>query len=279
MGQGGEEEVELLDALLSERGMFREVLLGRLRRRVGEEEVYYSAEPVEGPSVAVEHKNRVLGYLVSERVEAQKLAKWAGWMGRWMALERRMAELKHHALHDELTGAWNRRYFDQFLKTVLRRAHEQRFQVTLLLFDIDDFKVYNDRYGHAAGDEILAEAARLMQSFVRKQDVVARVGGDEFAVIFWDAEAPRRMDSEHPHSIRRAAKRFQKAIVEHRFPKLGDMAPGTLTISGGLASYPWDGQKPAELMRAADEMLLKSKQQGKNAIAFGPGALKMCNGE
>ncbi len=150
--------------------------------------------------------------------------------------------------------------------------------MTLLVFDIDDFKIYNDRYGHAAGDEILRETARLMQSFVREHDVVARIGGDEFAVIFWDAGERRRPNSAHPQSVRHAAERFQKAIYNHSFPKLAHEAPGTLTISGGLASFPWDGRSPEELLERADAMAMKSKRQGKNAITFGPGAQRACQG-
>ena len=105
---------------------------------------------------------------------------------------------------------------------------------------------------------------------------VARIGGDEFAVIFWDAEPPRRESSEHPHSVRTAAERFQKAVCQHRYPKLAEQAHGTLTISGGLASYPWDGQTPEQLIDLADEMLLESKKQGKNALTFGPGAMRAC---
>nr|MBX2850756.1 diguanylate cyclase [Phycisphaeraceae bacterium] len=68
------------------------------------------------------------------------------------------------------------------------------------------------------------------------------------------------------------AKRFQKAICEHRFPELGEEAVGRLTVSGGLAGFPWDGRTPEELIARADTMALKSKRQGKNAICFGPGA-------
>jgi len=72
------------------------------------------------------------------------------------------------------------------------------------------------------------------------------------------------------------AKRFQAAVCRHEFPKLLDEQPGTLTISGGLASYPWDGRTPTELLARADAMALRSKRQGKNAITLGPGALNRC---
>ena len=201
-----------------------------------------------------------------------QLQVWADWLARWLALESRFVRLRDLSMRDELTGAWNRRYFNRFLKRIVDRAAEDRQQVTLMIFDIDDFKHYNDAYGHPAGDEILREVAKLMMTSVREHDVVARIGGDEFAVIFWDAEQPRRPHSRHPDDVLNAAKRFQRAVVEHRFPKLLDKAAGNLTISGGLAGFPWDGRTPEELLEFADAMALRSKHQGKNAITVGPGA-------
>lgn len=269
-----------IERLLSERGTVRDVMLEDLRRRL-DAEATWAAEPAldAASCVPVIHGEQTFGYLVSEAVDNQSLSAEADRLGRWLALEARLDELKHVAMHDELTGVWNRRYFDRFLESVLRRAREQRFRVTLMLFDIDDFKHYNDEYGHAAGDDILREAARLMTSVVRRHDVVARIGGDEFAVIFWDADPPRKQRSHHPASVRKAASRFRQAICDHRFPKLADLAPDTLTVSGGLASYPWDGQTPEALTAIADDMLLRSKRQGKNVLTFGPGAIRLCHGE
>lgn len=268
---------QLIAQLLAERGSVAETVVQILRRRVGPH-VSWAAEPdLDAMAcVPVTYEEHSLGYLISDAASDRELIVHADWAAKWMAMEQRLIELKRQAMRDELTGAWNRRYFHRFLESILRRAREQQFRVTVMIFDIDDFKHYNDKYGHAAGDEILSEAARLMQTVVRRHDVVARIGGDEFAVIFWDADAPRKADSKHPHSVRRAAERFQKAICDHKFPKLADLAPGTLTISGGLASYPWDGQRGEELIKIADDMLLQSKRQGKNAIIFGPGALRDC---
>jgi diguanylate cyclase (GGDEF)-like protein len=270
-------ELSLLQSLLSERGSLREQVVAELRKRFGED-LHWTAEPDldAGNCLPISQTSSHFGCLLSDSLDSSQLAAAATWAGHWLAVEQRILDLKHEANHDDLTDAWNRRYFDRFLEGIVQRAREQRFRVTLLLFDIDDFKRYNDEYGHPAGDEILREAARLMQTVVRRHDVVARIGGDEFGVIFWDAEAPRRDRSEHPRTARRAASRFQKAICDHKFPKLGDCAPGTLSISGGLASYPWDGQTPEELMKMADDALLESKCQGKNAITLGPGALREC---
>ena len=233
--------------------------------------------PADRVAVAVKSRGTVFGVLHAPAPAAKRdLEPWAQWLGRWMGLEQRLDKLWELAVHDELTGLWNRRYLDRFLRAILERARHERFQVTVLVFDIDNFKIYNDRYGHAAGDEILREAGRLMSAVVREHDVVARIGGDEFAVVFWDAEQPRRPHSEHPATIRRAAQRFQRAICRHQFPKLAEAAPGNLTISGGLASFPWDGQTPDQLLKRADEMALRSKRQGKNVITFGPDAMKTC---
>ncbi len=219
------------------------------------------------------------GRLVAPRgANADDLNRAADWLAHWLALDRRIGQLWDMALHDDLTGAWNRRYFDRFLHNAIERAARSRQYVTVLAFDIDNFKAYNDQFGHDAGDDILRETVRLLQSVIRKEDVVARIGGDEFAVVFWDPQGPRQSDSSHPTDVKTAAHRFQAAIDAHRFPKLGDDAPGKLTISGGLATFPWDGRTPRELVRAADQAALESKRQGKNAITFGPGADRVCNG-
>ncbi len=276
------DDLALVEKLLTRRAEMRDQAVRVIQRELKTSDVRWSAENVLDvrTCVPITYEQQQLGYLSSDECGLEELAEWGDWLARWLALEARITQLNHMALHDELTGVWNRRYFDKFLDSVVRRAKEQRFRVTVLIFDIDDFKQYNDQYGHAAGDAILRAAAKLMDSVVRKHDVVARIGGDEFGVIFWDGDKSRQDKDggtqEHPQSIPRIAARFQKAICSHKFPQLADLAPGTLTISGGLASYPWDGQTPDELVKLADKMLLKSKAQGKNAITFGPGAMKVC---
>jgi diguanylate cyclase (GGDEF)-like protein len=187
-------------------------------------------------------------------------------LGALAAQGRRTEALHRLAITDHLTGAYNRRYFYHFTDQLLKRAKAERFRVTVLLFDIDDFKHYNDTYGHGVGDEILRETTRLMKQATREHDVVARIGGDEFAVLFWDAEPPRRPDSRHPQAAYELAGRFVDRLNKHEFSSLGPDARGVLTISGGLATFPWDGASCRELLRHADGALRQAKASGKNAI-------------
>ena len=173
---------------------------------------------------------------------------------------------------DDLTGAWNRRYFERFLQAAVERAQGQRHTLSVLVIDIDNFKYFNDRFGHAAGDEILKETVRLLKSVIRSGDRVCRIGGDELAVVFYEPSGPRESGSKPLESIEQITARFQKQIAEARFPKLGPQAPGKLTVSGGLATYPWDGRTVAELVAHADDLAMSTKRAGKNKITFGPHA-------
>lgn len=268
-------DVDLAEAVMRRDGSLMRLALRLLKEQSGLSDVSFSplgqAQGEARFAVDVSFEGTNFGSLTSDHGDVQALGSWAAWLARWVALERRQAELYEMAMQDKLTGIWNRRYFELFLERVLQHASHGRQQVTLLVFDIDDFKQYNDRFGHAAGDEILQSTAMLIQSLVRDHDVVARIGGDEFAVIFWDKGEPRHVGSQHPSNVIGIAKRFQKAITEHQFPELGEEAVGRLTVSGGLAGFPWDGRTPAELLAGADSMAMRSKQQGKNAICFGPG--------
>ncbi|MFP3937987.1 MAG: GGDEF domain-containing protein [Phycisphaerae bacterium] len=195
-----------------------------------------------------------------------KLAELAELMPAVTATARRAEALHRLAITDHLTGAYNRRYFYHLTDRILAQADGSDFRVTLLLWDIDDFKRYNDTYGYAAGDEILRETVQLIKRITRSHDIVARIGGDEFAVLFWDPEPPRRPDShpiETPHAL---ANRFRQAVANHSFRRLGPEQRGSLTISGGLAKFPRDGRTCRELLAAADRALKQGKFSGKNAI-------------
>jgi diguanylate cyclase (GGDEF)-like protein len=184
-----------------------------------------------------------------------------------------LEQLARLATEDELTGLKNRRYAREFLRQIIERGKNENMRLTLLVFDIDNFKHYNDVYGHAAGDDILRQAAILMRTCCRKHDVVARIGGDEFAAIFWDApkdtdleNGRRAAQGEHPKEIFFIAERFRKELNAAHLPSLGPEGKGVLTISGGLAGFPRDGSGVQELFEQADRGLLEAKRSGKNRI-------------
>ena len=179
---------------------------------------------------------------------------------------RRIESLHRLAITDHLTGAYNRRYFYHLTDQILARARLNNLRVTLLLYDIDDFKRYNDTYGYAAGDEILRETAKLVREVTRNHDIVARIGGDEFAVLFWDSGRPRNPQSHPVDNAYVLADRFRRAVGRHLFAALGPEAQGALSISGGLANFPTDGQTCRELLRSADAALKSAKRSGKNSI-------------
>ncbi len=190
-------------------------------------------------------------------------------------LMRRMEHLERLATTDDLTGLKNRRYIWEFARQILDRARRANGRVTILMFDIDNFKHYNDVYGHPTGDEILRQAAILMRCCCRSHDVVGRIGGDEFAVVFWDdphragGGVPRERRSaaaEHPPEAVTVAKRFQQALGKADLHLLGSKGEGVLTISGGLASFPRDGSTVQQLFDRADQALLEAKRSGKNRI-------------
>ena len=239
---------------------------------VGSESNVPPPAPGTGGYVAsVRDRGRTLAYLVGPLEAARTLDSAASWLGSVLGLRERQSQLKRAAFTDSLTGAWNRRSFERFLAATLDRARDLRRDASLLLFDIDNFKRFNDLYGHPAGDDILRETVRLLNSVIRPSDRVCRIGGDEFAVIFDDPQGPRDPRSRHPASIFEAARRFQRQIESARFPKLGAHAPGRLTISGGLATFPWDASDLTGLIARADALVLESKRLGKDAICIGPG--------
>jgi len=212
-------------------------------------------------------------------------------LGTLLYLAQRDAALRQLAIIDDLTGTHNRRYLEHFLREIIRQYQTVRTDLTLLLFDIDEFKYFNDTYGHLAGDEVLRETVKLIGRCCRKHDVVARMGGDEFAVLFWDSgqkreviikegtsaapdqqaaaaeqEETRKQVGKHPEIAVFLSNRILRMMRTKELPCLGPDARGVLTISGGLARFPTDGTTVEELLASADEALLSAKRSGKNRI-------------
>ncbi|MBG80641.1 MAG: hypothetical protein CMJ39_08045 [Phycisphaerae bacterium] len=269
--EGGLGDTDLVESLLFDPSTLRDRALHIIQQQTRFNELKLIERPITG-SAPVRFSGRSFGHLSARDCDADKLQPWANWLARWLSLEDAQSTLRQMAYRDELTGAWNRRYLNHFLNESIEKARRMRRQLTVMVFDIDDFKSYNDRFGHDAGDIILRETIRLLGSVIRNGDRVCRIGGDEFAVVFADLEAPRTTGSLHPDSVEHIARRFQSQIAQMRFPRLGLQAPGTLSISGGLASFPWDASDSKALVNIADQRALESKRRGKNFLTIGPGA-------
>lgn len=159
-------------------------------------------------------------------------------------------DVKHQAITDGLTGLFNRRSFESLLSRELQRADRHNRPFSLALVDVDDFKQFNDRYGHQAGDEALAALGEGIRKSIRSTDLAARYGGDEIVIIL-----PETPLEKAYHLF---AKRIKREIEqEFRMISLGRFI---LNVTVGISSYPEDGSTGRELVLAADRALLETKK-------------------
>ncbi len=164
------------------------------------------------------------------------------------------------ALLDGLTKVYNRRYFEELLRRELERATRYPQKFSLLMIDIDNFKKYNNNYGHLAGDSVLKGVANIIYYRSRKTDFVARYGGEEFALI-----APH-MDKEGASVL---AARMVDFVAEEKFV-LKKSIMTKVTVSIGVATFKDDATTREKLIQTADEALYQAKKLGKNrACLFG----------
>lgn len=152
--------------------------------------------------------------------------------------------LERLVVTDSLTGVFNRRYLFDRLNAEVARARRYNLPVSVIMLDIDDFKTYNDRHGHLAGDVLLQTIAKTIRGALRQEDVVVRYGGDEFAIILTAADA---------RSAWSTAERLRNAVKS-----------AGMSISLGVVTYPQDATTAEELLRRADYYLLAAKAAGKD---------------
>lgn len=177
-----------------------------------------------------------------------------------MALQAANQRLQRLVAVDALTGIANRRQFDRSLERELRRARRDGQPLSLIFLDLDEFKRFNDTYGHARGDDVLRQVAQtLNETFRRGGDLVARYGGEEFAVILPGVDARRA--ALYAERLRR---RIWRLGISHGAAHAADR----VTLSGGVATVlPSQIATPHELLSAADEALYRAKCLGRNQIA------------
>ncbi|HXI01789.1 MAG TPA: sensor domain-containing diguanylate cyclase [Candidatus Saccharimonadales bacterium] len=166
-------------------------------------------------------------------------------------------QLQATANNDGLTGLFTKRHFLNQLAEELMKAEKRNEEFSVFIFDIDHFKNYNDTNGHLAGDECLKLTGKILRQSLREEDLPARYGGEEFIVLL--PNTPKQGAAV-------VAEKIRASISEHVYPKEKSQPLGDLTISGGVACFPYDGRSSAELISAADEALYQAKRTGRNRV-------------
>ena len=177
-----------------------------------------------------------------------------------------VSRMKMTAEMDGLTRIYNKKHMELALNELVYRAacatYDQRSagpaqSLSVFLFDIDNFKSYNDANGHLAGDKLLQELAGLVNQSVRKDDIFGRFGGEEFLLVLPQTNATQAMA---------VAEKIRGLLANHPFPFAEKQPLGRISVSGGVAEYPFHGLDAAGLLRASDEALYEAKRSGRNRV-------------
>ena len=176
---------------------------------------------------------------------------------RVRSLTREVTRTHQKAITDALTRLYNHGFFRQRLEIELERARETGDQVSLVLFDIDHFKKYNDTYGHEEGNEVLVAVAQLMKGIGRRGDIIARYGGEEFVALLYGASS---------EEARTFAETVRHAVETHPFAGGPGKEPRKVTVSSGCSTFPRPAAGEDELIKLADEKLYQAKAQGRNRV-------------
>lgn len=162
------------------------------------------------------------------------------------------------AVTDELTGLYNRRYFERHLTIMLEKAREQARNMAVMLLDMDFFKAVNDTHGHDAGDAVLKEFALRLRRNIRGVDLACRFGGEEFVVLMPDT------DMRQAEGV---AERVRAAVAEARFA-VGEGVALPVTVSVGVAMSETEGDTPDHMIKRADIALYRAKREGRNRVVL-----------
>ncbi len=166
--------------------------------------------------------------------------------------------MKQLSITDDLTETYNYRYFIQSLDLELRRAKRYEYPISLMMLDIDHFKIYNDTHGHVAGDRVLKQVAHVIKETVRHTDILARYGGEEFAGILIKTNLDDGCQ---------IAERVRKAVEEFAIDHEKTQPQGRLTVSVGISTLGSKVSSLQGLVKTADEALYEAKRTGRNRVA------------
>ena len=179
---------------------------------------------------------------------------------RIIAIQQRLVtareDLRTQAIRDPLTGLFNRRYMQEALERELHRAEVGITPLTILMLDLDNFKTFNDNWGHEAGDVLLKQLGALMESRTRREDVACRFGGEEFVLILPGVNATVGQ---------RRAEEFREGVRDLKIEHEGKLLPPA-GVSIGLACFPEHGTRGEDLLRAADKALYTAKARGRDQV-------------
>ena len=164
--------------------------------------------------------------------------------------------LRQQSIRDPLSGLFNRRYLEESASRELTRCARRELPLSLLMFDIDHFKSFNDVHGHAGGDAVLAQFGKVLQTMSRGEDIACRYGGEEFTLILPEADLD---------AARERAEAIRAEVEAMQVLHLGKPLP-QVTVSIGVAGFPMHGNAPDVLMHAADEALYRAKRAGRNRV-------------
>lgn len=164
--------------------------------------------------------------------------------------------LLQQAIRDPLTGLFNRRYFDASIVREMARATRTKHPLTIIMTDIDHFKLFNDRFGHAAGDQVLRVVSGCLVNSVRSSDIVCRFGGEEFIVALLDAGLADAVNR---------AEQIRKTVSSTPLDFEGNSL-GHVTMSFGVSEFPTHGELPERFIKEADMALYRAKREGRDRV-------------
>jgi len=170
-------------------------------------------------------------------------------------LEKAKEKLRKLSVTDGLTNLFNHRAFKKQLQLEISRSRRFGLPISLLMMDIDHFKMYNDRFGHPSGDNVLKHFSQILSENIREVDCLARYGGEEFALI---------LPGTDKKSAKVVAEKLRRLIEWASFPNADKLPSGRVTVSIGVASFPHDAEDEEELVKRSDEALYKAKNSGRN---------------
>jgi diguanylate cyclase (GGDEF)-like protein len=175
-------------------------------------------------------------------------------------LEISNSALERLSFHDQLTGLANRRSYDNTLETQFKLSRRNKSPLSLIICDIDFFKIYNDTYGHQQGDHCLTQVAKcISEQLGRPTDLACRYGGEEFAAILPDTDL---------QGARHTAEKIRHSVFDSHIPHARSKVAPSVSLSLGVATYIGQFKEAQELTKAADEALYKAKDQGRNRVEF-----------